>query len=39
MNANIMTIISGLALLTVFGLVYWSLRRKRAQREKTGGKK
>jgi len=39
MSGNIMTIISGFALLTVFGLVYWNLQRKRAHREKTGGTK
>ena len=34
MNAEIMTIISGIALLAVFALAGWNLRRKRSQSEK-----
>ncbi len=38
MNLEIMTMISGLALLAVFALVGWNLQRKRSQAEKTGNK-
>lgn len=38
MNAEIMTIISGIVLLAVFALAGWKLRRKRFQSEKAGRK-
>lgn len=38
MNAEIMTIISGIVLLAVFALAGWKLRRKRSQSEKAGRK-
>ena len=38
MSAEAITIISGLALLAVFALVGWNLRRNRARGEQTDGK-
>lgn len=38
MNIQIMTIISGIALLAVFALVGWNLKRKRSNSEKVGSK-
>ena len=38
MSAEAITIISGVALLAVFALVGWNLRRNRARHEHTDGK-
>ncbi|MEO8181491.1 MAG: hypothetical protein ABI895_21860 [Deltaproteobacteria bacterium] len=38
MSAEAITIISGFALLAVFALVGWNLRRDRARDERTDGK-
>ena len=37
MSAEAITVISGFALLAVFALVGWNLRRNRARHEQTGG--
>ncbi len=39
MSAEAITVISGVALLAVFALVGWHLRRNRAREEQTDGKR
>ncbi len=39
MSAEAITIVSGFALLAVFALVGWNLRRNRVRAEQTGGKR